>query len=323
MSNLLSRKIDNNLSKECPQLELQNLQENSEQIYEHVQDYLETEVALINPQFVSQNKFSSVIKDLADDFYKFRKSNQELSSKQNLSFSGKLVNKHSYLEKPLQKTAQGWKAVNNSKDQLLISAIANLMSKNVLGLCSQLYYQRSPVELFIINENVIKISSKLELDQQQFIKWILVHEITHVVQMTANDHFYHFIRQKIIDLNSNAVQDKKEVINSMVAAMTYIEGMADHVMDVPGIVTQPEIDIMRTKVDYRRNNPPFYLGLILRLITNNKNQQYIKGKIFADQIVKRCGQKILMLPLQNTEFLPSQDEIDNPQLWIKRCIASS
>jgi uncharacterized protein (DUF2342 family) len=323
MSNLLVKKIDNNLSQQCPDIEFQEIEYNVQEIYQHVQDYLKTDVPVINPQFVSQNSFSKIIKELADDVNKFRNNDDHNSSSldKQLSFTEKLTNKHSFLEKPFQKTGQQLTILNDHKNQTIISALANLMSKNVLGLCSQLYYQRSPIELFIVNENVIRINNKLELNQEKFIKWILTHEITHVVQMTVNDNFYNFIRQQIISLNSSLPEhkDKKKIIESTVAAMTFIEGMADHVMDVPGIIDDKDIQSMRTKIDFRRNNPPFYLGLLLKIITNNKNQQYLKGKVFADQVVSACGSQALMLPLKDTSFLPDQKEIDNPQLWIDRC----
>ena len=56
---------------------------------------------------------------------------------------------------------------------------------------------------------------------------------------------------------------------------------------------------------------------ILMKIMGSKDQQYIQGKRFCEDIVSLESKKALTAPMFDAELIPSKSDITNPIPWIK------
>lgn len=200
------------------------------------------------------------------------------------------------------------------------TSILKLFSNNVLGIYAEKYFSDDAPRLLLVSENIKNASRKLSIPEDKFTAWVLQHELTHVAQMNYdNKVISKFLRSQIkaVFQKDIGIKEKKEILDRTGAAMSYVEGMAEHVMDQAGVLTKDEIDNMRASFDYYRQNRPLLMQIINRML-GSKDKQYINGKVFCDAIVKTNGPEALVAPLKDATLLPSKSEIETPELWNER-----
>src|SRR3954451_2950662 len=233
--------------------------------------------------------------------------------------------------------------------------IVGYMSQRVLGQFElSLIQPEAPTRLLFVAPNLRKAVAELEAEREPFIDWIVLHELTHVVQFTAvpwlRDHLGGLLRtyldsldvhikagaagglpsmpniQELVDrfregglmaLIQNSEQ--RHLMERLQPIMAVIEGYSEHVMDALGLTLVPGYEKLRDAMDRRRRSrsaPERVLQKLLGL--DMKMRQYEQGKRFCDAVAEQVGIDGLNTVWRAPADMPTPAELDDPAAWITR-----
>jgi coenzyme F420 biosynthesis associated uncharacterized protein len=114
-------------------------------------------------------------------------------------------------------------------------------------------------------------------------------------------------------------EDRWQLVERMQAAMSLIEGHAEHTMDAVGAEVLPSLPQLRAAMNRRRSDRGLPWRVLERLLgLELKLRQYEMGRRFCDAVVKDGGPQALARAWSGPEALPSSAEIEDPGLWIAR-----
>jgi coenzyme F420 biosynthesis associated uncharacterized protein len=109
------------------------------------------------------------------------------------------------------------------------------------------------------------------------------------------------------------------VLRELQATMTVIEGYAEHVMDAIGDRIDPEYARLRELTEAQRERRGALDSIVAWLLgLDVKLRQYRVGKRFADGVAARAGIEGLNEVWRAPGALPSADELESPQRWLRR-----
>ena len=114
-------------------------------------------------------------------------------------------------------------------------------------------------------------------------------------------------------------EDRWALVERMQAAMSLIEGHAEHVMDAVGADALPSLPRLRAAMNHRRTNRGLPWRVLERLLgLELKMRQYETGRRFCDAVVDAGGPQALALVWSGADALPTPAELEQPSLWIAR-----
>jgi coenzyme F420 biosynthesis associated uncharacterized protein len=114
-------------------------------------------------------------------------------------------------------------------------------------------------------------------------------------------------------------EDRWQLVDRMQAAMSLIEGHAEHTMDAVGEAVLPSLPRMRAAMNRRRSQKGLPWRVLERLLgLELKMRQYEIGRRFCDAVVDEGGPESLARAWSGPESLPSTAELEQPSLWIAR-----
>jgi coenzyme F420 biosynthesis associated uncharacterized protein len=114
-------------------------------------------------------------------------------------------------------------------------------------------------------------------------------------------------------------EDRWQLVERMQAAMSLIEGHAEHVMDEIGADVLPSLPRLRAAMNHRRENRGLPWRVLERLLgLELKMRQYEIGRRFCDAVVEAGGPQALALAWTGPDALPTPAELEQPSLWIAR-----
>jgi coenzyme F420 biosynthesis associated uncharacterized protein len=114
-------------------------------------------------------------------------------------------------------------------------------------------------------------------------------------------------------------EDRWQLVERMQAAMSLIEGHAEHTMDAIGAEVLPTLPRLREAMNHRRENRGLPWRVLERLLgLELKLRQYETGRRFCDAVVDAGGPQALALAWAGPEALPTPAELEDPSLWIAR-----
>jgi coenzyme F420 biosynthesis associated uncharacterized protein len=119
-------------------------------------------------------------------------------------------------------------------------------------------------------------------------------------------------------------EDRWQLVERMQAAMSLIEGHAEHTMDAVGAEVLPSLPRLRAAMNHRRENRGLPWRVLERLLgLELKLRQYEMGRRFCDAVVDAGGPQALALAWSGPEALPSPAELEQPAMWIARVPGAS
>ncbi|MGO9488551.1 MAG: zinc-dependent metalloprotease, partial [Solirubrobacteraceae bacterium] len=108
-------------------------------------------------------------------------------------------------------------------------------------------------------------------------------------------------------------EDRWQLVERMQAAMSLIEGHAEHTMDVIGADVLPSLPRLRAAMNHRRENRGLPWRVLERLLgLELKMRQYEMGRRFCDAVVDAGGPQALALAWTGPDALPSTAELEQP-----------
>lgn len=212
---------------------------------------------------------------------------------------------------------------------------------------------RAPRLLFV-GPNLSAARERLRVDRDLFLRWIALHETTHAVQFAgvpwlrphlgsiASELFEQAaieikpgeVLGKLVRMNPRELvrtvtggelaqlfwtEPQRELVDRLLAAMTVIEGYAEHVMDALGPRLLPAYAGLREAMDQRRRSRSAPERLLERLLgLDLKLRQYEQGRAFCDEVVRKEGIEALNRVWGSPEALPSSKELKRPSDWLER-----
>ena len=243
-----------------------------------------------------------------------------------------------------------------------VSAEAGLvigyMSQRVLGQYElSLLQQEVQPRLLFVAPNVARAVRELEVDDQSFTGWLVLHELTHAFQFTGvpwlREHMGGLMREYLdtVELRVKSgragglpslpdverlveafregglialvqTSEQREIMDRVQAAMSVIEGYSELVMDELGHELLPDIDALREAMERRRRTRSAPERVLQRLLgLDMKMRQYAQGRVFCDAAFEAGGMALLNRVWDDPASLPSLAEIEQPDAWVRRMAA--
>jgi coenzyme F420 biosynthesis associated uncharacterized protein len=222
--------------------------------------------------------------------------------------------------------------------------------------------ERPPRVLFV-SPNLSATHARLGESAALFLRWIALHEIAHAVQFDAVPWLQPHVGALATELLDGALEglgaddlrraaralirtDPRQVIRTLFrgdlvraltgpeqrarldalqAAMSLVEGHAEHVMDAAGAGLDPGYARLRERLEAHRSSLRRYAldQIIVRLLgLDLKLRQYRLGKAFCDSVVDSEGVDGLNRAWTGPEALPTFSELERPTAWLERVSAS-
>ena len=230
-------------------------------------------------------------------------------------------------------------------------------ARHVLGQYDfALFGPQRPARLLFVAENMEDARRRLDGDHDTFLRWVALHETTHVVQFERVEWLSGHMRELAGGLLSSAadgadssslsalvqrcLREPREIVRALMrgevsrlladpeqaarldrlqATMAVIEGHAEHVMDACAADLGPDLTELRRKLDQRRDRRGGLAAVLARLLgLEAKLRQYELGKRFCDGVVAAGGPGSLRLVWRSPADLPSLEELEDPAAWLAR-----
>jgi coenzyme F420 biosynthesis associated uncharacterized protein len=236
-----------------------------------------------------------------------------------------------------------------------IGLVVGYMSQRVLGQYElSLLEPERPARLLFVEPNLARAIRDLDVDRDSFLSWIVLHELTHVLQFSGvpwlRDHLGSLMRDylatvevriergsagglptlpdlsKLIEAFREGglvalvqTREQRALMDRVQATMSVIEGYSEHVMDAVGETVLPSYPGLRDAMERRRRSRSAPERVLQRLLGfEMKMRQYEQGKQFCDAVVERHGIATLNRVWEGPESLPTTDELARPDDWAKR-----
>ena len=207
-----------------------------------------------------------------------------------------------------------------------VGGLVGFLSQRVLG-----QYEVPPTDperaarLLFVAPNLLEAAERLDVDAEQMLRWVVLHEVTHGVQFSAvpwlRAHVAALVTElgEAMDVSIDArallrladtgelravVQRLRDeglvgvalgpgrsaLLERIQATMAMIEGHAEHVMDAAGADVLGDVEDLRAKLEARRRERPPVMRMLERLLgLEMKLRQYETGKRFCDAVVAARG----------------------------------
>jgi coenzyme F420 biosynthesis associated uncharacterized protein len=240
-----------------------------------------------------------------------------------------------------------------------VGALTGMLSQRVLGQYDLALLDSTVApRLLLLAPNLSQAARSLELNRDELVLWVTIHEITHAVQFSGapwlRDHLGAMISELIDGLQVTHAsgdsrgwmrklpdaaalgelverarrgellrltlgEDRWRLIERMQAVMSLIEGHAEHTMDVIGAELLPSLDRLRAAMNQRRESRGLPWRVLERLLgLELKLRQYRVGRRFCDAVVADGGPPALARAWQGPDMLPTPEELEQPRLWLSR-----
>ncbi len=240
-----------------------------------------------------------------------------------------------------------------------VGVASGFLAQRVLGQYDvALVGPSRPARLLFIAPNLADARTRLGVDREPFLRWIALHEATHVVQFGAVPWLREHVGGMGQELMTGAFtsvslgevarsargflttdprrlvgairggrwldpvigSEQRKLMDRLQATMAVVEGYSEHVMDEIGEQIGPAFPRMRAQMEARRSRRRSPLEAILSKLLglDQKMLQYRQGKAFCDEVVDRRDIETLNLVWSEPSALPSSAELVDPGRWLRR-----
>jgi coenzyme F420 biosynthesis associated uncharacterized protein len=236
-----------------------------------------------------------------------------------------------------------------------VGAMAGVLSQRVLGQYDlSLLDPTVAPRLLLVAPNLAQAARTMQVDSEQLLVWVTIHEITHAVQFSGapwlREHLARILRQLIeglqVTVSLSALmrlpsagdarafaerlrhgelvrltlgERRWQLVERLQATMSLVEGHAEHVMDAVGAEVLPSLPRLRAAMTRRREHRGLPWRVLERLLgLELKMRQYEEGRRFCDAVVLAGGPAALARAWRSAEDLPTTAELQAPELWLAR-----
>ncbi len=239
-----------------------------------------------------------------------------------------------------------------------VGAMAGLLSQRVLGQYDLALLDPSVTpRLLLVAPNLAQAAHVMQVDREQLLTWVTIHEITHAVQFSGapwlREHLAGILRELIEGMQVTVSlgtllrlpgagearalaerlrhgelvrltlgEERWQLVERLQVTMSLVEGHAEHVMDAVGTEVLPSLPRLRAAMTRRRVTRGLPWRLLERLLgLELKLRQYEDGRRFCDAVVLAGGEegpRLLARAWRSVEDLPTAAELRAPEAWLVR-----
>jgi putative hydrolase len=107
--------------------------------------------------------------------------------------------------------------------------------------------------------------------------------------------------------------------------MSLLEGFSDWVMDEAGAQLVPDVEMIRTRFEARRNQRRGTFDRIIARLTglDLKLEQYRRGERFVSGVAAAGGKQAIAALWSGPWALPSDAEMADPRSWVRRVVPAA
>jgi coenzyme F420 biosynthesis associated uncharacterized protein len=233
--------------------------------------------------------------------------------------------------------------------------VLGYMSQRVLGQYElSLIQPDTPPRLLFVGPNLLKAVEEMQVDRDSFLTWVVLHEVTHVVQFGAVPWLRGYLGELLeeylatVDVRFERgaagglpsmpdparlveafregglmalvqTREQRRLMDRVQAAMALVEGYSEHVMDAVGSGVLPAYEGLREAMEQRRRSRSAPERVLQRLLgLDLKMRQYALGKRFCDAVVASHGLERLNRAWAAPGELPTMWELEHPEAWLAR-----
>ncbi|MGH9278647.1 MAG: zinc-dependent metalloprotease [Acidimicrobiales bacterium] len=237
-----------------------------------------------------------------------------------------------------------------------VGALLGWMSTRVLGQYDLLVIENEEPEnqdiVYFVGPNILALEKRYAFPPREFRLWIALHEVTHRAQFTGvpwmREHFLSLVEtglnafdpdpKRFVEALRRAAEEVRAgrnpldegglvalfatpeqhaVFRRIQGLMSLLEGHGDLVMDRAGGNLIPSAGRFK-QVLHQRRQATGMAGVLQKLIgLEAKLKQYHEGEVFLE-FIERHDPALVSTLWRGPEWLPSIDEIRNPERWIAR-----
>ena len=235
-----------------------------------------------------------------------------------------------------------------------VGALIGLFSRRVLGQYEvNLLDADVPPRLLLVGPNLDRATRELDVDRDELVTWVTLHEITHAVQFGSVPWLRTSLGGALRELLSaldvkpdprallnlglddvrqwagqvreggllGAVMgpDRRALLDHVQGTMGLVEGHAEWTMDRAGADALDDVEGLRAAMDRRREDRAPLLRILDRLLGFDlKLKQYAHGRQFCDAVVRARGEAGLRDAWATEDLAPTPDELAVPARWLAR-----
>jgi coenzyme F420 biosynthesis associated uncharacterized protein len=209
--------------------------------------------------------------------------------------------------------------------------------------------------LYFVEPNIAGVQAELGLNADDFRLWIALHETTHAYEFEAYPwvrvHFNTLLEEYMALLSDDLVQfgtgaegvrgmidrvrsnvttgenwveaimspEQRALFSKLQAMMSIIEGYSNYIMNAVGERLLPSYHLIKERIEQRASNRSQIEKLFIKITgLALKMEQYRLGETFINEIVARHGIETANRVWEGPEFLPTLEELHNPEDWVVR-----
>ena len=238
-----------------------------------------------------------------------------------------------------------------------VGLLLGWMSTRVLGQYDQLLIEDDHPEdqdiVYYVGPNIVALEQRFGFPPREFRLWIALHEVTHRAQFTGvpwmREHFLSLVNSTLASIDPDpkrllealrrsarqvrsghnplddggllallATPAQFEAIQEIGGLMSLLEGHGDVTMDRAGADRIPNAGRFSGALRERRRQHGVAKVVSSLIGMDAKLRQYEQGERFIASVEGAGGPDLLAKVWQGPEWLPSWDEIRDPQTWITR-----
>lgn len=239
-----------------------------------------------------------------------------------------------------------------------LGLVSAFMAQRVLGQYDvALIGPSRPARLLFVAPNLAEAQRRLGAERAPFLRWVALHEATHVVQFAAVPWLRDHIGGHAEEILSGAfasvstselagaarrllspdprrllasIRDgdwrspvigrrRARLLRNLQATMTIVEGYSEHVMDAVVADLDEPFAELRGRMEQGREQRGLIEALLSRLLgLDLKLRQYRLGKQFCDEVAQRRGIETLNRVWSEPAALPRPSELEHPGRWLAR-----
>jgi len=237
-----------------------------------------------------------------------------------------------------------------------VGLLLGFLARKVLGQYDISLLGHEPLQagkLYFVEPNIRLLEGSLRVPAGDLRKWIALHEATHAHEFEVNPWVRGYMngqleaylrsmaeeftsptgsvlggmaQRLVVNLRSghNLIEAmmspyQRQMLSRLQALMSLAEGYSNHVMNRVGERLLPSYAEIHERVEHRQANRSQIEELFLRLTgLKMKMEQYALGEKFAGRVADVRDVAFLNLAWQAPEWLPTEAEIRDPDVWIAR-----
>jgi coenzyme F420 biosynthesis associated uncharacterized protein len=240
-----------------------------------------------------------------------------------------------------------------------IGFMLGFMGTRVLGQydLALLSAETTPGRLLFVEENIRQTASTLGVPLAAFRTWIALHETTHAFEFEAHPWLRPYLADRLerqlaafaggtrglpremLGRLGRALRgegdgehwmerlmsdEQRRLFRETQAVMSLLEGFSDYIMDEVGRDLVPDVERISERFHARREQRKSgFERAIMRLTgMDMKLEQYKKGERFVAAIAAAGGQAALERLWAGPDSLPRDGEIEAPERWLARVMAT-